>query len=267
MPSLPRPTESPAIGLERDEKHLYRWNGGPWVPGVTSIVKMLGGSDALINWAKKETAASAVRNHDLVGQLIASGGPDSAIDWLKRIPDYIKDAAADMGSKVHYYAEMLGSGGTLPDIAEQEALRTQSYIDWERANRPEFVHVEFMVYNEKWLYGGTGDVFLRLPVCPAKGCGKKNCLWLIDYKTGNGIYESSAMQLCALQRGEFMGYKGDPKQYEIPQADHYGILHITNAGARLVEYQVRESEWEAFRACRRLYTWQHSESKDIKIRA
>lgn len=263
MPTPPASTS--AIGLERDERHNYRWNGGPWNPGVTTIVGMLDKSDVLTNWAKRETAASAIRNHDLLGELIATGGAQSAQDWLSRIPDYIKDAAADMGSKVHYYAEKLGLGQELPEIHPNELARTQSFIDWEKANKPEFVLVEFMVFSEKYQYGGTGDVFLRLKVCPAKNCGKNNCLWLIDYKTGKGIYETAGLQLMALQRADFIGHRGSPDKIEIPTADHFGILHITDAGSRLVQYEIGESEWETFRACRRLKQWVQKEMRTIKV--
>ena len=41
-----------AIGLVRDARHRYSWNGGPWYPSVTTI---LGVKDkpALVGWAKR----------------------------------------------------------------------------------------------------------------------------------------------------------------------------------------------------------------------
>lgn len=254
------------IGLERDEGHHYRWNGGPWMPGVTTVIKTNNTDDALINWAKKETAASAVRNHELVGTLIQTGGADSAIDWLKRIPDYIKDAAADMGSRVHLYAEMLAKKGELPEIGEQEMLRTKAYIDWENSNKPDFMFTEFMVFNPEYEYGGTGDTIFRLPICPAKGCGKKNCVWLVDYKTSNYIFPKSALQLSGLVNGHWIGEPGTEVKTPLPAIDHFGILHITNLGARLVEYVVGDEEWEAFKACRILYKWNTITSKNTKVK-
>ncbi|HEY1167723.1 MAG TPA: hypothetical protein VGE81_01900, partial [Candidatus Limnocylindrales bacterium] len=75
-----------AIGLVRDARHRYSWNGGPLYPSVTTI---LGVKDkpALVGWAKRETAACAVRNLDVLERMVASGGAGAAIEWLKRIPD------------------------------------------------------------------------------------------------------------------------------------------------------------------------------------
>jgi hypothetical protein len=128
--------------------------------------------------------------------------------------------------------------------------------------------VEFMVYNEDLLYGGTGDVFLYLNPCPAKACDGQGLrhLWMIDYKTGNTIQESTAMQLAGLKHASWIGTKGSPEKIAIPVANHFGVLHIRDEGAALTEYQVRESEWEAFQACRRLWTWSFFDSKDIKIK-
>ena len=55
-----RATPSTAVGLVRDARHRYSWNGGPLYPSVTTI---LGIKDkpALVGWAKCETAACAVR--------------------------------------------------------------------------------------------------------------------------------------------------------------------------------------------------------------
>ncbi len=54
-----------ALGLVRDARHRYSWNGGPWYPSVTTI---LGIKDkpALVGWAKRETAACAVRNLEVL---------------------------------------------------------------------------------------------------------------------------------------------------------------------------------------------------------
>ena len=34
------PAPSPALGLVRDARHRYSWNGGPWYPSVTTILSI-----------------------------------------------------------------------------------------------------------------------------------------------------------------------------------------------------------------------------------
>ena len=36
----PDPEPSPALGLVRDARHRYSWNGGPWYPSVTTILSV-----------------------------------------------------------------------------------------------------------------------------------------------------------------------------------------------------------------------------------
>src|SRR5665647_1031050 len=101
------------VGLVRDARHRYSWNGGPLYPSVTTILQIKD-KPALVGWAKRETAACAVRNLDVLERMVRSGGPQAAVDWLKRIPDYARDASADLGSAVHAAAEAISRGEAVP---------------------------------------------------------------------------------------------------------------------------------------------------------
>src|SRR5664280_1089213 len=76
-----RATSSTGVGLVRDARHRYSWNGGPLYPSVTTI---LGIKDkpALVGWAKRETAACAVRNLDVLDRMVRSGGAQAAVSRL-----------------------------------------------------------------------------------------------------------------------------------------------------------------------------------------
>ena len=76
--TLPMPPEFAPLGLTRDEKHVYCWSDGKepvtWpIPSVTGIIKLIDKSGPLVGWAKRETAASAIRNHDALTALIKEG--------------------------------------------------------------------------------------------------------------------------------------------------------------------------------------------------
>src|ERR1700690_545604 len=109
-PSDPEP--SPGLGLVGDARHRYSWNGGPWYPSVTTILQIKD-KPALVGWAKRETAACAVRNLDVLEKMVRSGGPGAAADWPNRIPDYARDTAADLGTAVHAAAEAIASGESI----------------------------------------------------------------------------------------------------------------------------------------------------------
>jgi hypothetical protein len=232
------------IGLTRDEKHRYRWMDGHWCPGVTGIIKSLDKSGPLVGWAKRETAACAIRNLPLLTQMVTDGGPTAAVEWLKRTPDYQRDTSADLGSRIHLLAEAIGRGHEV-EPSEDEVPYLDAYRAWMAAAKPDFVNVEFMVYSEQYQYGGTADAVVRLA----------GDLWLIDYKTSKGVYSETALQLVAYARADWAGRANDPVKYAIPKVTRYGVLHIRPEGAELVEFDIGPDEWQAFRALRELRGW------------
>ena len=243
---------APAVGLVRDARHRYSWNGGPLYPSVTTI---LGIKDkpALVGWAKRETAACAVRNLDVLERMVRSGGPQAAVDWLKRIPDYARDASADLGSAVHAAAEAIARGQSGPvaeDVAPFVAAYRRDFLD---VFHPRFIAVEAMVCSERYEYGGTADAFAEID-------GET---WLLDYKTGAGVYPDTALQLGGLARAQFIGYPGDPVQYPVPFATRFGVLHIRPEGARLLPVVVNRETVAAFLDARRLYGWDQGPAKTV----
>jgi hypothetical protein len=241
-----------ALGLTRDARHRYSWNGGPLMPSVTTI---LGIKDkpALVGWAKRETAASAVRNLDVLTRMVEHGGPQAAVDWLKRIPDYRRDASADLGTRVHLAAEAIGRGETLPvgdDVLPFVAAYRRDFLE---VFRPRFLAVEAMVCSPRYEYGGTADAFVEID-------GET---WLIDYKTGAGVYPDTALQLAGLARAQFIGLPGDSTRYPVPAATRFGVLHIRPEGARLLPVVVDRATVAAFLDARRLYAWDHDRAQTV----
>lgn len=253
----PVPEADPAVlrvGLTRDTAHIYRWNGGQGVPGVTSVVGVLDKSAPLVGWAKRETAASAVRNVDLLKTLVETGGAENAQKWLSGIPDYQKNMAADLGTRLHALAEASAKGEPL-DKADADVLgRLENYLRWQRDAKPQYLGVEYMVFSEALQYGGTADMAVALD-----GVG-----WLIDIKTGDKIYGETALQLSGLAGAEFAGRPGDPKKYALPKVERYGVLHVTDSMAELVPYDVGPMEWATFVALRQAWQWRTDRAQVVK---
>lgn len=231
-------------GLTRDEKHRYSWNGSTKVPGVTTVIKSLDKSGPLVGWAKRETAACAVRNLPLLTTMVKDGGPEAATKWLTAIPDYQRDAAANLGTLVHALAEAISREQEIEVDATTEPFVT-AYLRWRDLYKPTVLNTEYMVYSEKHRYGGTADMAAKI----------NGEVWLIDIKTGKGAYAETALQLAALHYADWTGRAGDPKKYRIPPATRFGVLHVRPEEAVLIPYSVTEAEFDAFLACRRLYDW------------
>lgn len=245
--------ETVTVGLTRDERHKYQWNGGAKVPGVTSVLKALDKSGPLVGWAKRETAACAIRNIELLTVMVKDGGPVAAVEWLKRTPDYQRDTAADLGTRVHALAEAISRGQEI-EVDEAAAPFVEQYQRWVATAKPEVLNAEYMVFSATHRYGGTADMAARI----------KGETWLIDIKTGSGAYAETSLQLAALHNAEWAGRPGDPKKYGIPKATRFGVLHVRPEKAELIPYDVTDAEFRAFVACRYLTDWLEFRAPAIK---
>lgn len=244
------------LGLTRDEKHVYGWNDGTTVyhpiPSVTSIIRLIDKSGPLVGWAKRETAASAVRNLDALVAMRKEGGADAAINWLKTIPDYQRDRAGDRGTSIHQIVEQIIRGQS-PEIPEELGPYVAAYHGFVREWAPKYIAAEQMVCSLKHGYAGTFDAVAVIG----------NERWLIDWKTGTGVYSETALQLAAYGAAEFIGRPGDPRKYRVPRATRFGVIHITPQGAELVPFDVTRSDFAVFLRCLEVWHWTQDKAKTV----
>jgi hypothetical protein len=246
----------PPVGLTRTAGHVYTWRDERTVvsdiPSVTTILKVVDKSGPLVGWAKRETAACAVRNLDMLVRMRETGGDAAATDWLKRIPDYQRDSAADVGSRIHALAEQINRG-LEPAITPDEAPFIDAYLGFLARFRPRFVAAEEMVVSLRHQYAGTLDAIVDI-------AGER---WLIDYKTGSGIYPETALQLAGYASADFIGRPGTTRRFRLPRATRFGVIHVRPERARLVEYHVDRGTFAAFLEARRLFAWQQGPGKSV----
>jgi hypothetical protein len=250
------------LGLTRDAKHVYSWNDGTViVPRIPSVTKALAAIDkpAIVAWAKREVAACAVRNHDLVGTLIATGGPQAGVEFLKRIPDYKSDTAKDLGTRIHALAEAVGRGESV-ELTDEERPFVEGFRQFVADRKPLIELSEAMVCNLTVGYAGTLDLIVKLD-------GKR---WLLDIKTSaeaKGPYAETGLQLAGYAKAEFIGKPGDTTKYKLPPCSRFGVLALSPVGYRLVEYGVTAATWRAFRAAHALSLWLDGQAKSIVMEA
>ena len=251
------------LGLYRDAKHFYSWNGEPAVPGITSVIGALD-KPALVGWAKRETAMAAVRNHAAVAQMVAQSPVNEetlayhpGVAYLKAMPGYQRDSAADVGTRLHAWAEAWGKGES-PEVDEDiRPWAASLYRGFFEMFKPNVIDTEFMVYHKGegiiLPYGGTMDLL----------CEIDGELWLIDYKTSKGVYPETALQLAAGQYAQFIGRPDDGTEYPLPMAPRHGVVWVRPEGTSLVEYDITPREFQAFAAARMAWDWVHNRSKQV----
>lgn len=237
-------------GLLRTEDHRYYWNDEGPFPGVTTVQGVLDKSEPLIRWAKREVAACAIRNIDWLSREVAEGRAEEAHKYMVAMPDRIRDAAADLGTSVHYFAEQeaLGIGVAVPTDV-WPFLR--QYMAWRDEWQPEYLAIEYQGINLRHRYGGTGDLIVKV----------KGETWLLDIKSGR-YYDETALQLVACAEFEFIGKPNDATQYAMPEVDRFGILDLKTDGWQVVEYRFdRAATFAAFAALAEVYHWKQGHKR------
>jgi hypothetical protein len=209
-------------------------------------------SGPLVGWAKRETSACAVRNLDMLVRMRETGGDAAAVAWLKGIPDYERDTAADIGTRVHRLVEQLARN-TEPEVTPAEAPYVDAYRGFLATFRPRFLAVEEMVASLRQGYAGTLDAIAVID----------GDTWLLDVKTGAGLYPETALQLAAYSFADFIGRPGIPRRFRLPRATRFGVIHVRPERARLVEYRVDRGTFAAFLEARRLHAWQQGPGRSV----
>lgn len=210
---------------------------------VTTILSALA-KPALTYWSAKEVAEFAVANWGgPIAALMATGQKAAAIDLLKGAPWRNRDQAAAIGTRVHGIVEDILSGYE-PDIPEGTKPQVQAYLDYHQEFCPVNLFSEVTVFNYTVGYAGTLDLIQRL--------GDET--WLIDIKTGKGVYPEHGLQCNAYWKGEVIA-DGDA-DVPMPHIDKAGILHLKRNGSyELVPVVLSDQVFKSFRHVLEAYRW------------
>ena len=249
-------------GLFVDARHRYSgsYDGVPFGP-LTSVTTAIGAlhKGALVPWAVRLTATSAINHLDKLAENVGSFGREPTIAMLTKLADQERDAAASRGTDVHALCAAIVEGNVVHETDEQ-----RPYLDgfrrWLLATMPKVVASEQMVANLSEGYAGTFDLVIELE-------GKR---WLVDIKTakeGKGPYPETGLQLAAYAKAEFIGKPSDPTKYPMPKCSRFAVLSLRPEGYEFVPYAVDGDTYKAFLAALRVSQWLSGQSKTIIRRA
>ena len=163
--------------------------------------------------------------------------------------------AASVGTGLHHLADMVTRASESDSKGFGVSDDVRPYLDayngfLERYTRSAFVSSEKAVWSLNG-YGGTYDLLMMID-------GE---LWLIDIKTGKGLYPEFALQLAGYRWADYIILPGNPQTYEMPNIERTGILHIRpdlypEYGYRLLEYPTTyEKDYMTFLGILEAYKW------------
>lgn len=217
--------------VDRGRGHTYTLDGER-LPGVTTILDALR-KKALEAWAGNITAEAAVNRWDELGALPVA----ARLDTLKRARYEARDAAALNGTEVHNLAWPLVTGAEV-EVPPRHLGAVQALARFMDAWHLEPVATERPVFHPRHGWAGTFDVRGLIG----------GTTWLLDYKTGRGVYPETALQLAAYAHAAYMlPEEGEPVPWEPPE--RCGAVHITADSAVLVpiDWATTEEAYTVFR--------------------
>jgi hypothetical protein len=94
------------------------------------------------------------------------------------------------------YTPRQPTGDRWAEVGPDVAPRLRQYLDWLATSKAEILATEFQCWNLGIGYAGTADLLVRFP---------DQSIWLVDLKTGKGVYGEHALQLLAYLMAEFVG--------------------------------------------------------------
>lgn len=172
---------------------------------VTSVLKLLDKSDALIPWALNQCESKF--NHLLSDHIEGHMLIEDVEEYFKSSKYAYKEVseeALDIGSQVHDIIEQYIKQGkdAIGDLKDEVAAGFYAFLEWEEENIEEWVSSEESVYSLRFGYAGTLD---------ARAKFKDGRLMTVDFKTSKRIYDEYAMQIAAYDYAveEMTGIKSD----------------------------------------------------------
>jgi len=231
--------------LRDGSTRIYETADGTIYPSVTSVIDQLD-KPALIYWAARMSAEYATLHREALADLPA----DDAITLIKGNWRKARDKAGARGTRIHEYLE----DPTWTPTLEAAPYLEQAQIFLE-ANNLTVAATEISFSHPGEGYAGTADVI-------ATSNGDR---YVVDWKTGKGIYDSHALQIVALGEAthQLDEYGGEHPSTPID----YGVvvrLAPDEHEAHLIQKGSEQwvTAWDAFRGLIPVWQWKR-EVKEI----
>ena len=224
---------------------------GTTLPSVTSITGCLP-KKALQFWSAKMVAECAVTEFGTLAQMVSTGNPSGAIDYLKRAPGRSSGAAAQTGSDVHELCERIGRGED-PRVHPDLVGFTETYKKFISDFDVGFLEVEATAWSDTHNYAGTLDAIILI----------EDESVLIDVTTAaSGIWPDVALQLCAYARADCL-LAPNGERRPLPQIDAAAALHLRPDGYQLKPIRIGDDVFETFLALAQVASWERETSKTV----
>lgn len=242
--------------LDRDGLRWYSWveegtTENRRVMSVTTARRAAGIPHRLHQWTLTQVIDRVVDNIGAIKTRLGSSDPRAVAElraWLRLAATDERDRRAALGTAVH---DAAATGRALVDVPAEVAAPLRQYLDWLDRSGAEVLLVERQVWNLTVGYAGTFDLLARF----ADGS-----LWIVDIKTGNGVYADHCLQLAAYRHAEFVGNDGvvdEAATALLRGVTGTAVLHLSPRKWEFVSLRTGPEEWRAYRGLIAFAVWTH----------
>lgn len=206
---------------------------------VTTVLKVID-KPALLYWASQS----------MFRMLVAD--PTKMSDEKKAIMEALyqpRDKAGEHGSKAHEVIDEEEKGGSYnratlsPEVNAYLIARDKFIADHPQL---EVVLSETIGYSLTEKYAGQID-----RIAHNKSTNEN---WLIDWKTSNGVYKESGLQLVAYKNFEKIEDRKTGKFIDMPKIDKLVVVHLKNDSTyNLIDFS--SESFDDFKSVKRVYEW------------
>lgn len=271
-----RSVANPRNASKTKGKRWYTWNApdGENTERYWSVTTIIGGGvpkPALIGWAAKITAVEAIGNLNILNEMVGKDRLDdgtlpplddfgkptgdgcmAAYEYLTKARFRSSGKAADLGTEIHECIEAWVLDKPLPDWRPEVEPYMESVVDWLGDFEPKVEMSEASVYNRTRRYAGTLDMIATI--------GDER--YLIDFKTGSGVYPEAALQMAAYAHAEFVG-SPDGTEVAMPKVDGALIIHVQPDHYEPIPVRIDDEVFGAFLYAREVFRWMEDTSKSV----
>jgi len=209
--------------------HVYSLDGRR-CPGVTTIIRNSSPAGGLLNWYGREAAEWALTHYDARETL----GDKEWVKTCATAAERTRDQRAEHGRAVHDAADKLIDGQPI-EVSAAVAGQARLIIDFLDTWQAKVLARECVVFHGGHRYAGQFDLIAEL---------SDGARWLLDYKTGSGVYPDAALQLAAYRNAEYIVWNGTDRK--MPRIDKTGIVHVTENEWTLIPVDTGPEVWAAF---------------------
>lgn len=199
--------------MSRAPKDFYEINGR-LLPRVTSITKIVGDKESLLNWVARTEKDAAIN-----AAVAAFGAIDPrerfgtsplvfesmvrAHAGAGRANEGVSDKAKLIGNEAHKRMEWVVNGrqGPEPPVSVEAAIAVAAGENFVNTRAVKPVLAESVVYSEKYRFAGTLDLLAKVAMVVSADtdatppAGER--LAVCDWKTSKAIYPEARMQVAA----------------------------------------------------------------------